>query len=798
MTPDAIIQQVRRAQSKDHEAFTPLVEWFHPTVYGLAYSMVRDRATAEDIAQDALLVAWEHLPNLGQPGAFAGWLRQITRNLALGYLRSERYRNALAERHDFLAQQRLWEEPPEVAASQTEARACVHEALEVLSPKVRDVVLLYYLHDASVEETARALEVSPTTVRQRLRRGRETLRGAFENRWEQAFDEVLRDFTPTKVLRRFVAGLALGCVLPSLARAAADPATVVAHRRNFEGGRFESIARGSRWAAGAIAAVLLLMAAGWLVTGQLRGGGDTGRPGNHQHAAQAVATPVPSVALTESVPSPPPAEEGPRTEGEAVEPAIRGTVRNEEGDPIPGAVVTAYTGVYDPVDTSCRFCLESSVRDAPFFTTQTEADGTYTITGIIADEPVLVTAREDRYCWTFRERVSLSAEGVDFVLSPANLFEGVVVDAVTGAAIPEFEARITTINPGGFYSIARTDVPWELFQSPDGRFQLHTDAYVDVQIAVRARGYIEARGPFYDLRGGFTSEVIALQPGETLSGYALDGVTGAPVAGALVGIGRDLVEAENFARQNWGQTTAMSDAEGRFVLSGVDFEDDHAFIISWHRDYAPAFSPLPADRSGEVELAFFAPARIRGVVLMNGQPLELVRPKVRYWLDSRHRRYQSVYTTAEDGYFEFNNLPPGEHSILYTSPRKNGSYGVETVSVAPGEEVYIERDFADIGGIRFEVVGYEAYEDPWLLLFPPGEPGHELRSIKLVERPALTLPMITPGTYRLQVIDGDDVLYEEDITTEDGMLEERLIDITPVGEVFDDVPVEEGESTLGE
>jgi RNA polymerase sigma-70 factor (ECF subfamily) len=777
MTPDAILHHVHRARARDHEAFTPLVEWFHPTVFGLAYSILRDRHTAEDVAQDTFLAAWERLPDLHEPGAFAAWLRMITRNLALNYQRSNRYRQALQDRHDLLAQQGLYQEAPDFEKSQADARALVEQAFKTLSPRIAEVMALYYLRDASVEETAQALELTSATVRQRLRRGRQQLRRHFESRWEHAFDEALRDFTPTKVLRRFVAGLALGCVMPVAAQAAASPADLPAHRRKHEGGTSRPLWQQAAVGA-ALGCVLFFIPLAFLYSithvERVPRTGDEG-PAPAKQAASASRE---DNTVSSNTPEPQPLELPPIDEFIAP-PSISGTVRDEAGNPIPGAVVTAFTGVYDDADKECRYCLEGSVADAPSFSASTGGDGSYKIADVVADNPLIVTVKENRHCWAFREHVKAGQKDVDFILSAANLFEGTVVDAVTGAPIPEFEARITTVDPGGFYSVARADMPWRLFQSADGQFQLHTDAYVDVQIAVRAKGYIEDPGPFYDLRGGYAAEVIALRPGSTLTGYAVDGLTGAPVPGALIGIGRETVEADNFTRQNWGQTSTISDADGFFTLTGVDFTDDLAFVISWHKDYAPALSPIPARRDKEVELAFFAPARVHGVLTMNGAPLKLVRPKGRYFVGSRHQRYQTVYTTSEDGYFELNNLPPGDHSIFYAAAGEAEAYGAESITVGPGEDAYIERDFGSIGGIRFEVVGYESYDDPWVVLFPPGRPNHELRSIRLVTRPALTLPMLEPDTYRLQIVNGEEVLYEEDITTEDGMIEERVIDITP-------------------
>jgi RNA polymerase sigma factor (sigma-70 family) len=78
-------------ESGDKSAATAFVRRFQSRVYGLAWTMVRDQAVAEEISQEAFLRAWRHAGNYdSRKGQVLTWLLAITRNLSLDRLRVRR------------------------------------------------------------------------------------------------------------------------------------------------------------------------------------------------------------------------------------------------------------------------------------------------------------------------------------------------------------------------------------------------------------------------------------------------------------------------------------------------------------------------------------------------------------------------------------------------------------------------------------------------------------------------------------------------------------------------------------
>jgi RNA polymerase sigma-70 factor (ECF subfamily) len=78
-------------ESGDRSAATAFTRRFQSRVYGLAWTMLRDRGAAEDVAQEAFLRAWRHSGAYdSRRGRVSTWLLAITRNLALDRLRVKR------------------------------------------------------------------------------------------------------------------------------------------------------------------------------------------------------------------------------------------------------------------------------------------------------------------------------------------------------------------------------------------------------------------------------------------------------------------------------------------------------------------------------------------------------------------------------------------------------------------------------------------------------------------------------------------------------------------------------------
>lgn len=145
-------------------------------VYRVAFSVVRDSALAEDVAQDSILKAWVALPTFRGESTLRSWLLRITHNTAISTLRRRR-----EELHDPMVM------PEKTTAVTTEKRVvdalsadAFESALDRLDELSRSVVVLREIEGMSYEEISATLEVPLPTVKTRLLRARRTLAAALE------------------------------------------------------------------------------------------------------------------------------------------------------------------------------------------------------------------------------------------------------------------------------------------------------------------------------------------------------------------------------------------------------------------------------------------------------------------------------------------------------------------------------------------------------------------------------------------------------------------------------------------
>ncbi len=177
---------LERAKQGDYEAFMKLIEPHERRLYNLALRITGSREDAEDVLQDTLLNALEHLHDFRGDAAFGTWLYRITMHNAFRVLRQRKgntvsLEELVAERTEeeepiphpeFIAE---WKDPAEIA-EQNELKRILEEAIQKLPETYRAVFLLRDVEGLSTKEVAEILGISEGNVKVRLLRARLRLR----------------------------------------------------------------------------------------------------------------------------------------------------------------------------------------------------------------------------------------------------------------------------------------------------------------------------------------------------------------------------------------------------------------------------------------------------------------------------------------------------------------------------------------------------------------------------------------------------------------------------------------------
>lgn len=193
-----LIKSVMKGNMAD---FTPLVEKYQAVVYGLAFNLVGDFSTAQDIAQETFITAYKKLNQLRHPERFPGWLKRITLNTARMWLR-RRKEIPFGE----VEEERCVYDKP-VAAEKAEGKEFRQEIMKLinsLSEKARLPVMLCYMDDVSYKEAARFLGIQENTLRKRLH----DIKGKLQR---QIVEMAERTFQEHRLPRDFAARCICGC-----------------------------------------------------------------------------------------------------------------------------------------------------------------------------------------------------------------------------------------------------------------------------------------------------------------------------------------------------------------------------------------------------------------------------------------------------------------------------------------------------------------------------------------------------------------------------------------------------------
>jgi RNA polymerase sigma-70 factor (ECF subfamily) len=166
----AIPKTTSRAMTDDPERFEELVREHQAMVFSMACRYLRNRALAEEIAQDVFLQLYRKLPALESPDHVLHWLRWVTAHRLIDHSRQEKRRP-----------QSPLDDVPEPAADPANRADpllsdMLRELVAALPENARVVMILRYQEDLDPMDIARALDMPIATVKSHLQRSLALLR----------------------------------------------------------------------------------------------------------------------------------------------------------------------------------------------------------------------------------------------------------------------------------------------------------------------------------------------------------------------------------------------------------------------------------------------------------------------------------------------------------------------------------------------------------------------------------------------------------------------------------------------
>ena len=155
-----------RLAAGERAAAEELVDRYYEKIYLYMRRMGHSRQTSEDLTQECFLKAWQHISQLKYTRALGSWLYSIAGNLSSVYWRRNRNVSSLDCGID----------EPDIsrngldAAEHTEQLCRLKDAVVKLPVKLRQAVVLHYLQQLTIAESAEVMSIREGTFKSRLNR----------------------------------------------------------------------------------------------------------------------------------------------------------------------------------------------------------------------------------------------------------------------------------------------------------------------------------------------------------------------------------------------------------------------------------------------------------------------------------------------------------------------------------------------------------------------------------------------------------------------------------------------------
>jgi RNA polymerase sigma-70 factor (ECF subfamily) len=161
------VLETRPEDALEEDTFAGLVRRHQAMVFSMAYSFLRDRATAEEVAQDVFLALHRALETLESPRHVINWLRRVTAHRSIDRQRRARPLWALED---------VQEPAAPASTGDPMLRKALRQLIGTLPEQARMVMILRYQEDMDAGEIGEVLEMPVGTVKSHIQRSLKMLR----------------------------------------------------------------------------------------------------------------------------------------------------------------------------------------------------------------------------------------------------------------------------------------------------------------------------------------------------------------------------------------------------------------------------------------------------------------------------------------------------------------------------------------------------------------------------------------------------------------------------------------------
>lgn len=189
---DKDIRLVDQALGGNPAAFEQLVLRYQDYVFTITHRVLPSREEAEEAAQDTFLKVYKTLGAFERKSKFSTWLYTIAYRTAVDVARKKQLPvNSIDDNNKYLQLPGPAGESPAEEVYQKDLSEQLQEAIKRLKPEDAALISLFYLHEKSVKEIADIMGLSPSNIKTKLHRLRESLKEALSKQLQAEIEDLL-------------------------------------------------------------------------------------------------------------------------------------------------------------------------------------------------------------------------------------------------------------------------------------------------------------------------------------------------------------------------------------------------------------------------------------------------------------------------------------------------------------------------------------------------------------------------------------------------------------------------------
>lgn len=167
---DNEVDLIKRAQSGSKTAFNKIFYKYKPFVDNLLTSYIKDRDEACDVTNIVFCKVYDKLPMFKEYNSFGGWLRILTKNTAIDYLRTIKRNQVHIDDEDCAIQLESSYSESDLANQMT--FDLVRDIIDNLPDDKRQILTMFYVHHHTISSISKRLGISQGTIKSMLHRFR--------------------------------------------------------------------------------------------------------------------------------------------------------------------------------------------------------------------------------------------------------------------------------------------------------------------------------------------------------------------------------------------------------------------------------------------------------------------------------------------------------------------------------------------------------------------------------------------------------------------------------------------------